>query len=425
MKISLAARVAVLVCVLTMAGVAVAAFLITLTSQQVLDSALQRHEADIHAGIVKDLNEAGTATASWEGTTATAEGLARTYDVRIVVTSPGGVVFVDTGSGPLPPLIGILEPLPEPAMVYIGSTLAVSTPLPVWFAVATVIVLASGLLAIPLARGLTRPLATVGEAVEAIREGDLGARAQVTSPPEIATLATGVNEMAAELQAGELRRRQLTADIAHELRSPLTNIRNHLDAFDDGLLELTPSNLSTLDSETERLSTLVEDLAVVASLDEGTLRVHLQPVDLAAVVDSALDARRVQAVATGITLTRLGECGEVVIDPDRTAQILGNLLDNALRHTPRGGTVAVRIESYDAPVDVHVTDTGSGIATDDLPHVFDRLWRGDTARGHSGHHGLGLAVARGLALAQGGSLHVVNLPQQGCDFTLTLPVAGH
>ena len=423
MKISLAARVAVLVCVLTMAGVAVAAFVITLTSQQVLDSALQRHEADIHAGIVKDLNEAGTASASWGGTSTTAEGLARTYDVRIVITSPEGVVFVDTGTGPLPPLVGALDPLPEPAMVYIGSTLAVSTPLSVWLAVATVIVLASGLLAIPLARGLTRPLATVGATVEAIREGDLGARAQVASPPEIATLATGVNAMAAELQAGELRRRQLTADIAHELRSPLTNIRNHLDAFDDGLLELTPPNMSALDSETERLSTLVEDLAVVASLDEGTLRMHPRPVDLAALVDSALDARRVQAIAAGISLNRLGNCGEVVIDPDRTAQILGNLLDNALRHTPAGGTVAVRIESDVTAVDVHVTDTGSGITADDLPHVFDRLWRGDTARGHSGHHGLGLAIARGLAIAQGGSLDVVNLPRQGCDFTLTLPVA--
>jgi len=423
-RLSLAARIAVLVSVLTMVAVAVAAIAVAVTSQHAVDSAVQRHEKDINAAIVKDLNDAGSNAESWSDTTSRAAALAQTYDVRIVITRPDGIVYVDTGSGSLPPLVGNLDPHPSHAVVHIGSTLAATTPWPVWLTIAVIIVLISGLLALPLARSLTKPLERVRDTVKAIHDGDLRARAEVDSPPEIAALATGVNAMAHELQSGELRRRQLSADIAHELRSPLTNIRNHLDAFSDGLLDLTIQNLSSLDSETERLSTLVNDLAVVASLDEGTLRIHPRPTDLVPLIDSALDARRVRAASAGIALSRLGDCDEIHIDPDRTTQILSNLMDNAVRYTPSGGTVEVSIQQRGPAVLVRVSDSGPGIAADDLPYVFDRLWRGDAARGHDGNHGLGLAIARGLAIAQGGSLDVVNLPQGGCEFTLTLPGDG-
>ncbi|MCX6461220.1 MAG: ATP-binding protein [Actinobacteria bacterium] len=417
---SLAARIALLVSVLTMVAVAVSATGIAVATQYAVDSGLRQRQAEINANVVKDLDEAGKGATSWADTSPTANQLARTYAVRIVITTGEGQVQVDTGSGPTPPLVGSLRPGPEPAQLYVASTVTATVPVPLIALLALIMMVAAALVAIPLARSLTKSLDLVGATVHAIRNGDLGARVDVMSPDEIADLAEGVNAMAEELQAGERRRLQQSADIAHELRSPLTNIRNHLDAFSDGLLPLTVENLRALDTETQRLSMLVDDLATVSSLEEGTLRLHRRASDLAALVDAALEVRRASALSRHISLARAGTCETIDIDPDRVSQILGNLLDNAIRFAPDGGSVLVEVAQQAQTVKIRVVDSGPGIDPDDLERVFERLWRADQARAGSTNRGLGLAIARGLAIAHSGDIRAENLPG-GCSFTVTLP----
>ncbi|MEI6373381.1 MAG: ATP-binding protein [Actinomycetes bacterium] len=434
MKLSLAARVALLVSALTMAAVSVAVGAIVWTTQRALETRLEVRQAEVNSVIAKDMGQAGSGATSWSDTSAEAKSLMRAYGARIAVTDALGTVLLDTGSGPLPPLAGPLQAdapegggsagstLAGPALLFVGPLVEAPFPWVLFALIGAVVVLVSGAIAVPLSRGLTRPLSRVGEVVESIREGDLSARVKVTSPPEIAALALGVNSMAARLQAGERQRRQFSADIAHELRSPLANIRNHLDAFEDGIIDPTPDNLAAVDSETERLTALVDELATVASIDEGSLRLVTRRSNVAELAAAAIDARRPAASQRGVTLTQRGSCPPAMVDPDRFTQIIGNLLDNSVRHSPAGGEVGVRIATRDSMVEVAIVDCGPGIALADLDRVFDRLWRADPARGHEGNHGLGLAIARGLARAHGGDLRAANLPEGGCEFTVVLPV---
>ena len=310
----------------------------------------------------------------------------------------------------------------EPALLFIGFETTPTIPWLLIAGIAAIVVTMAALAAAPLSALVTRSLRSLTVAVRSIRDGNLDVRVDATSPTEVAELADSFNDMSEELARADVRRRQLTADVAHELRSPLTNILGHLDAIEDGVIEPTADEVKVITSEAVRLAHLVEDLQTLAALDEETLSLDLAPADMDEVVDTAIAARRSRAREQEITLAREGSSGgEAAIDRTRFDQILGNVLDNALEHTPTGGTVTVEVVDSDNAVHVTVADTGPGIDPAALPYVFDRLSRADPSRSPgNGGRGLGLAIARALARAHGGDVTAANNDTRGARFTITI-----
>ncbi len=311
----------------------------------------------------------------------------------------------------------------EPALLFISFDTSPAIP---WVLVALIgagVVAGAAALAAPLSGLVTRSLRRLSAAARAIREGNLDVRVDAQSPTEVADLATSFNDMTAELARAEVRRKQLTADVAHELRSPLTNILGHLDAIEDGVIEPSPDQVGIITAEAARLAHLVDDLQTLSALDEHTLTLERSAVDICRLIDRSIAARQSRALERRITVARRGTCNAAVtVDGTRIDQIVGNLLDNALEHTPEGGEVTVLVEDRADGVRVAIADTGPGIAPDLLPRVFDRLSRADQARSPgNGGRGLGLAIARGLARAHGGDITAANGATGGAVFEITLP----
>jgi two-component system, OmpR family, sensor kinase len=278
-------------------------------------------------------------------------------------------------------------------------------------------------LGIVISRLLTAPLGRLTQAAQAVAAGDLSQCVEVRSRDEIGELSGAFNGMTASLAAAETLRRNLMADVAHELRTPLTVVQGNLQAILDGVYPLEMAQVLTLYDETRLLTRLVDDLHDLALADAGQLRLERAPVDLAALARAAVDQFTPAAEAAGVDLElAAADSGpEVEGDAGRLAQVLRNLLSNALRHTPRGGRVAVGVERAGGWARLQVADTGSGIAPEDVPHVFDRFYRGDRSRGRGGA-GLGLAIARQLVAAHGGRIEVASPPGAGATFTVTLPL---
>jgi signal transduction histidine kinase len=221
-------------------------------------------------------------------------------------------------------------------------------------------------------------------------------------------------------------RKNLVADVSHELRTPLAVVQGNLQAILEGVYPLEMEQIASLFDETRLLTRLVDDLHDLALADAGQLRLHFAPVILTDLARTAVDQFCPVAEAAGVKLEfATGDNVPVVAgDADRLAQVLRNLLSNALRHTPGGGRVAVSLSGDGTQVHLEVADTGSGISPEDLPHVFDRFYRGDTSRGRpGGGAGLGLAIVRQLVAAHGGQIAVSSLPGEGTTFTVTLPPA--
>jgi signal transduction histidine kinase len=278
-------------------------------------------------------------------------------------------------------------------------------------------------LGILVSRLLTAPLGRLTHAAQAISAGDLSQRVAVRNRDEIGALSHAFNEMAADLARAETLRKNLVADISHELRTPLTVIQGDLQAILDGVYPLEMAQVASLYDETRLLTRLVDDLHDLALADAGQLRLERGPLDLAGLAQAAVSQFAPMAEAAGVRLA-LAAAGarQVVGDRDRLAQVLRNLLSNALRHTPAGGQVTVRVGGAGLVAQIQVADSGAGIAAEDLPHVFDRFFRGEKdRRRQSGGAGLGLAIARQLILAHGGQISVISPPGEGTTFTITLP----
>ncbi len=294
----------------------------------------------------------------------------------------------------------ILDPLAEAFLQQVKRSL-------LWAALgAAVLSLVLGLL---LSRLLTAPLGRLTQAAQAIAGGDLSQRVAIHTRDETGALGTAFNEMAASLAQAETLRRNLIADISHELRTPLTVVQGNLQALLDGVYPLEMAQVAGLYDETRLLTRLVDDLHDLALADAGQLRLERLPVDVAALARAAVAQFAPVAEAAGVQLAldAAGGLPAVSGDADRLAQVLRNLLSNALRHTPAGGQVTVRVARPGQGVRLEVADTGSGIATEDLLHVFDRFYRGDRSRSRQGGGaGLGLAIARQLVTAHGGTLTV-------------------
>nr|WP_246351078.1 ATP-binding protein [Deinobacterium chartae] len=284
-------------------------------------------------------------------------------------------------------------------------------------------------LAFLLSRRLARPYELVGAAARRIAQGELGARVPEDLPyvgGEAATLVHDFNRMAQTLEASEAERRRLMADIAHDLRTPLSILQARLDGFMDGVLPLNMDEVKRLSQQTTLLTRLVEDVRVLSLADAGRLTVDLDQVNLGALVEDMVSSFEDRAAAKRIELNFLGEVDlpPVYADADRVAQIISNLLDNAIRYTPGGGRIDCRAEWVeDSPgVCLSVSDTGIGIAPEALPHIFDRFYREHSARSQaSGGSGLGLAIVKALTELHGGRVRARNLEEGGARFEVWLP----
>lgn len=274
-------------------------------------------------------------------------------------------------------------------------------------------------------RRVQRSIGDVAEAASQIAAGTYGAR--VPDPGlggEFAMLAATYNRLAERLASTEATRRSMLADLAHEMRTPLATIEAHLEAVEDGLRTLDDGTLAVIRGSTHRLRRLAEDMAAVSRAEEGGLDLTLGAVDAAGLAAAAAEVARDRFVAHHVLLqTDLSEAGQVRVDADRIGQVLGNLLDNALRHTPAGGTVTLACRRVDEWVEYRVTDTGGGVEAEHLPHLFDRFYRADTARDRDhGGSGIGLAIAKALVEAHGGGISVTSAaPGEGTTFRVRIP----
>jgi two-component system sensor histidine kinase BaeS len=275
-------------------------------------------------------------------------------------------------------------------------------------------------------RRVQRSIGHVARAASQIAAGRYDAR--VPDPGlggEFGTLAATYNRLAERLGTTESTRRSMLADLAHEIRTPLATIDAHLEAVEDGVRPLDEETLAVLRGSTRRLRRLAEDMAAVSRAEEG-LDIAVAPVDAARLAEGAAEVVRDQYVAQGVALvTDIEDAGAIRVDADRIGQVLGNLLDNALRHTPAGGTVTVACRRVGRWVEYRVADTGQGVAAEHLPHLFDRFYRADAARDRShGGSGIGLAIARALVEAHGGDISVASDgPGRGTTFTVRLAAA--
>lgn len=276
---------------------------------------------------------------------------------------------------------------------------------------------------------LVRPLLALTGAAQRMRDGERTEPVPVTTDNEIGRLAVAFNEMAAHRALLETQRRAMVSDVAHELRTPLSNIRGWLEGAQDGIADLDPAFVSSLLEEAVQLQHIIDDLQDLAEADAGALRLHRAPLRMAELLSQVASAHQARAESEGVSLDVIvpERVPVVLADPVRLRQAIGNLVSNAIRHTPRGGTVTLRARhGGDDPdvLDVSVTDTGPGIPAEHLPHLFDRFWRAEKSRNRrTGGSGLGLAIVRKLAEAHGGSADVASRPGAGATFTLRLPTA--
>lgn len=250
-------------------------------------------------------------------------------------------------------------------------------------------------------------------------------RVVVATKDETGYLAAAFNDLTTRREQLEAQRKAMVSDIAHELRTPLTNIRGWLEVTRDGLLEPDPDLISSLHDEALLLQHIIDDLQDLAAADAGTLALHREPVRADDLVAQTVSAHRARAESSGIRLCTHTDPGlGLDADPVRMRQVLGNLTSNALRHTPAGGTVTLTARQAGDVAVLTVQDTGSGIAADDLPHVFERFWRAEKSRSRrTGGSGLGLSIVRQFVEAHEGTVTVDSEPGKGCVFTIRLPRA--
>jgi two-component system, OmpR family, sensor histidine kinase BaeS len=274
-----------------------------------------------------------------------------------------------------------------------------------------------------LARRLTRPVDRIIAVTQAMRRGERTARVgPVSGPAELRELANAFDQTADTLERQEQLRRDLVADVAHELRTPIAVLQAGHEALLDGFAEPTPEQLGSLRDEALRLGRMVGDLQDLAAADAAALHLSLTRCDLAAAAAGAADSMAGRFEAAGITFERHLAPATIQGDPRWLHQIITNLLSNAVKYTPAGGTVAISGGPEGKNAVLTVTDTGTGIPADELPRIFDRFWRGRQAAQISGS-GIGLAIAAELAAAHGGRLTARSELGRGTEMTLTLPLA--
>ena len=273
--------------------------------------------------------------------------------------------------------------------------------------------------AILVLRRLAAPVGALIEGAHRIEAGDLSARVPVRGPSDLRSLARAMNEMSGRLEAEETQRRSVLADIAHELRTPLSIIRGQAEAIADGIYPADAEHMAPIVSATESLEMLVNDLGTLTLAESGALRLHREPIDVAVLVNETLQAFGAEARAAGVALSERLDVNLPALDadPGRMRGVLGNLVRNALAHTRAGGTIGVEGVASNGWILLTVRDDGAGIPADLMPRVFDRFVKGPSSTGS----GLGLAIVRDVVEAHGGSVSAGGTDAGGAAITLRLP----
>jgi signal transduction histidine kinase len=285
---------------------------------------------------------------------------------------------------------------------------------------AAVIAILLGLL---LARSITRPIRDLTKAAKDMASGNLNQQVRVRSKDELGELTQAFNQMSVDLEHSNQLRRQMTADIAHDLRTPLSVITGYLEGLKDGVIKPTLKRFTAMYEEAIYLQRLVEDLRILSLADAGELSMNRQPVQLGDLINRLAESFQRQAELNQIQLrTTVDEpLPPVNIDPERMQQAMGNLVSNALRYTPAGGEILLSARQVDDHIQMEVKDSGKGIEANELAHIFDRFYRGDESR-QEGGSGLGLAIAKSLIELQGGKISAASEGSgNGSVFTILLP----
>ncbi|MEX2160393.1 MAG: HAMP domain-containing sensor histidine kinase [Anaerolineales bacterium] len=276
-----------------------------------------------------------------------------------------------------------------------------------------------------------RPLGRVFSAIDSVAEGDLSVRVPEDNSPQFGELIKRFNKMVVELERADKQRRDLTADIAHELRTPLHIIQGNLEGILDGVYDAAPRHINDALEETKLLGRLVDDLQTLSLAESGQLPLHKTSFQLGDLMRDITLSFSAQAASLGVELkTNIGDPKQqITADYVRLSQVLSNLISNALRYTPKGGAISIETESArDATglVRIRVKDTGVGIPPEELPFIFDRFWRGEKSRTRAGHStsGLGLAISKQLIYAHSGTIEAQSELGKGTNFLIELPQQG-
>ncbi len=314
--------------------------------------------------------------------------------------------------------IGAAPPLSEPEQQYLERTnqaLLLSTLGATTFAL---------LVSVVLARTLTKPLRELTGAIRAMAQGKLGIAVPVRSRDEIGELTTAFNQMSADLAHSNQLRKQMTADIAHDLRTPLTVIGGYIESLRDGVLEANPERFDVMHQEVQHLQHLVEDLRTLSLADAGELKLNRQRVSPWDLLNQSMAAFKHQAAQKQVALHVIADPGlpDLEVDEIRMAQVLGNLVSNALRYTQVGGAIDLSARRHGDEIILSVTDTGVGISPEALPYIFERFYRADESRHGEAESGLGLALAKSLVEAHGGTITASSEGVgKGSTFTIHFP----
>jgi len=282
------------------------------------------------------------------------------------------------------------------------------------------------LLTFVLSRRMSSPIGALATTARRLGRGELSQRVRLKEKGEVQELAQAFNAMAADLEHAEQLRRNLVADVAHELRTPLSNIQGYLEAIHDGVIKPDAPTIRSLNEEAALLSRLVDELQELSLAEAGELKLVFQTEDISDLIKQTVASWQPQVAAKDMSLSlELAErLPPVAIDWQRISQVLHNLLENAVSHTGKGGTIVVAAERQDRWVEVSVSDTGEGIPAADLPNIFERFYRVDRSRARAtGGSGLGLTIAKRLVEAHGGEIKVQSKPGRGSRFSFTVPVS--
>jgi histidine kinase len=293
-----------------------------------------------------------------------------------------------------------------------------------WGVIASALV-ASGIAAF-LTMQIVRPIRKMQQASSRIATGRYSERLDTKAPGEIGELAESFNAMAAALESVESRRVELLGNVAHEFRTPLSSLRGYLEGVEDGLFQADQPTTEACLKQVGKLERLLDDLSLLSRVEAGVEEIKVESVNVLKLLEQVLDSFTPSFAAKGVRLELIKSINDslpVRADPQRTTQILTNLISNALRYTPSGGNVTLWVSVEKTKVVFHVQDTGTGISLLDLPHIFSRFYRTDKARaGESGGSGIGLTIAKYFVEAQGGTIGVESELRKGSHFFFTLPL---
>ncbi|MBI2869219.1 MAG: HAMP domain-containing histidine kinase [Chloroflexi bacterium] len=458
-------------------SVGLTAFLANLSTGREFSQYVSRGNAAYARDVAESLEQFYARRQSWDGVQAILTGLTRSGNDRLVVADSSGLIVGDTDRawlGDTASAVGLAEGMPLAVsgqeagtlfpivygaghnqgmmgMMGRGMMAGMNAPGTVILdsaqqdfldsinrSLLTVGLIAAGvalLLGLFLTRQVTNPMRTLSEGAHRIAAGDLSYRAPAKAKDELGDLSRSFNVMAASLDRAEQTRRRLTADISHELRTPLTIIEGTVDAILDGVFTADSERLTSIKEQTALLTRLINDLRDISLAESGQLKLELSPVDLPELLRRITSQAEIKAAEKGIrqSLTVAGAVPVVLADPARIEQVIGNLLANAVRHTPPGGDIKVAVSQVSSdPAHgiscpsalIAVADNGEGIPAEALPNVFERFYRVGASRARSeGGSGLGLAIVKQMVLAHGGAVWAQSEPGKGSTFFVSLPVA--